>query len=206
MKGKIVNVVSLSGGKDSPEKWAWIEGFEGLYQVSDHGQVKSVDRSVPHGNKGFLRQLKGRPLRLTKKPSGYVGVTLCRNGKPKTRDVHVLVAKAFVPGYKSGREVNHRDGNKSHNLAGNLEWTTRGGNNCHRYRELRHPPVRSWAGKSGRSHNRSMPVVGAPLGGGKDIRFGSTREADRNGFTQSAVARCCRGEQNHHKGYRWHYE
>lgn len=204
----VQNVISISGGKDSTatEAWAPIAGYGGRYEVSSQGRIRSMDRSVPHASGRGESYLRGKVLSLTTRRSGYVSVVLSRHGIVKTHDVHVLVARAFVSGYAPGMEVNHRDGNKANNDARNLEWTTRGANNLHRYRELGGAPVRSWAGKSGAAHNRSKAVVGVPLGGGEPIHFGSTREAARAGFTQSAVAACCRGEKQQHKGYRWRYE
>ena len=114
------------------ELWRDVHGFEGKYQVSDHGRVRSMDRQVPmrsiHGLE-YYRHKKGVELR----PGtcrGYLIVNLFPYG---TIAVHRLVAQAFVEGYKNdgGLEVNHKDGNKRNNHASNLEWVTKKENQDH---------------------------------------------------------------------------
>ena len=95
-----------------PEVWQPIEGYEGFYEVSDHGRV----RSLPNP-----RDLKTRIL----KPNSakYKQVVLCVGNKRQSFSIHRLVAAHFVPGDKS-LTVNHKDGDKDNNCASNLEWMT----------------------------------------------------------------------------------
>lgn len=112
------------------EVWRDIPGYEGRYQVSDQGRVRSVDRYVRGVSKKgaeYTRKLKGVVLR-TGDCRGYLIVNLSPTG---TIAVHILVARAFVPGEVRGYDVNHKDGVKTNNTAGNLEWVTKGRNQQH---------------------------------------------------------------------------
>lgn len=117
----------------STENWRDIPGFEGRYQVSDLGRVRSVDRvtrTVAKNGREAQRLARGRVLQ----PGccrGYLIVNLSVEGKAKTTAVHLLVARAHLAPQPDGREVNHIDGDKRNNRAANLEWVTRGENLRH---------------------------------------------------------------------------
>ncbi len=107
------------------EVWKDIKGYEGLYQISNLGRVKS------------LRKIRGIQIQkekiLTLQPikGGYYRAKLCKNGKEKSYLVHRLVAETFIPEHFT---VNHKDGNKSNNTVDNLEWVTQKENNIHAYK------------------------------------------------------------------------
>lgn len=125
-----------------------VVGYEGLYEVSDQGDVRSLDRVVHLKNRwGFVapRQLKGRVLTPCKCSNGYLKVTFESGGKQHL--VHRLVAQAFVPGDVS-LQVNHRNGNRADNRAENLEWLSCSDNHRHSYQEL-----------DRKEHGRSKPIV-----------------------------------------------
>lgn len=105
------------------ENWKDVIGYEGEYQVSDLGNVRSVNRVTANG-----KRRRGKILRTAKDPRGYVRVTLYRAGKPKCRTVHSLVAEAFVAGKADGLEVCHGNDVKTNNVATNLRWDTRKAN------------------------------------------------------------------------------
>jgi hypothetical protein len=112
------------------EQWRDIPGFEGRYQVSDEGRVRSVDRyvrAVSKAGEEYQRAVKGVVLRPGSS-RGYLIVNLHPAG---TIAVHRLVALAFVPGYAVDLDVNHKDGVKANCCADNLEWVTRKGNQLH---------------------------------------------------------------------------
>ena len=100
--------------------WKDIPGYEGLYQVSDCGQVKSCERVVTHPKSGKLT-LKEKILKPGLNPRGYHYVTLCKDGKVKNFLVHRLVALAFLEGDNS-LTVNHIDECKTNNHVSNLEY------------------------------------------------------------------------------------
>lgn len=103
------------------EIWKDIPGYEGYYQVSNMGQVKSLSRLVPHLGHEYLR--KGR-IRKLQENQGYLCVTLNKNSVSKSFGVHQLVALAFIPNPGDRPFVNHIDGNKRNNCLDNLEWVT----------------------------------------------------------------------------------
>jgi len=99
------------------EQWRDIRGYEGLYQVSNFGRVKSLSRKA-----GFVF-LREKVMKPTLAKNGYLSVMLSNN-KQKRVYVHRLVAEAFVPNPNNYLYVNHKDENKTSNVAWNLEWCT----------------------------------------------------------------------------------
>lgn len=120
------------------ELWVGIQGYEGFYQVSNLGRVRSVTRwSV---NNGGRQRLVGRIMRLGVNNPGYLFVFLCRDGRPKVHSVSRLVALAFIPNPSYLPQVNHKDGQRTNNHAFNLEWVTNGQNQKHSYAMGLHKP------------------------------------------------------------------
>ena len=100
------------------EEWRDIQGFEGCYQVSNMGRVRSVSRIVRAG-KNKQRRTNGKMLSPWKTKHGYLHVNL---GRLKRQSIHRLVAKAFIPNPNNYPDVNHKDEDKANNIASNLEW------------------------------------------------------------------------------------
>lgn len=121
------------------EEWRDIAGFEGYYQVSNYGKVKSLPRQRRGRGEGF----RTTPMKVIKpiRVGDYWGVCLCNCGKPVKRYIHRLVAEAFIPKLDGRNEVNHKDGNKHNNFYGNLEWCTHSANNLHAFRIGLHKPA-----------------------------------------------------------------
>lgn len=97
------------------EIWKDIEGYEGLYQVSNFGNVKSLN---------YNRTGKEKILKSKKDKDGYLQFSLCKNGKVKHFKTHRLVALAFIPNLENLPQVNHKDENKENNHVDNLEWVS----------------------------------------------------------------------------------
>ena len=114
------------------EIWEDIEGYEGLYQVSNLGRVKSLDRYVKarSHSKEFK---KGKILKPRISQKGYLTVLLCKDNIGKEYRIHRLVALAFIPNPENKLEVNHIDGKKQNNCVDNLEWNTRSENIKHAF-------------------------------------------------------------------------
>jgi hypothetical protein len=123
------------------EIWKDITGFEGRYQISSLGKVKSLAKNVVTYRGGVLRY-PDRILKPSKSPTGYLVVALYNNGQRKDIHVHKLVALAFVVNTNSKPQVNHIDGNKSNNHADNLEWVTSSENHRHAFKLGLRKPIR----------------------------------------------------------------
>ena len=111
--------------QENIEIWKDVVGYEGLYQVSNLGNVKSLDRIV--FNKGISKfyKMKGKKLSTNKSNgSGYKVISLNKDGISKNYYTHRLVAEAFVPNENLYPQVNHKDENKYNNNSNNLEWCT----------------------------------------------------------------------------------
>lgn len=121
------------------EEWLPVGGYEGLYEVSNLGRVRSVERYIfDHGleTERYVPSTVLKPWRSSHKTKDHVYyqmVTLCRNGKIKRVGVHRLVAKAFIPNPLNKPQINHIDGNPQNNNVKNLEWVTNGENSQHAY-------------------------------------------------------------------------
>ena len=163
------------------ELWKDVAGYEGVYQVSDLGRVRNA--------KGHV--LKGQIVN-----SGYFVVHLQSGGKATRRihTVHRLVASAFVDNPYQKPEVNHKNGVKTENNAGNLEWSTRLENVRHSYATGLIPP-----------NNRRIAVVGHPVAGGEPVRFDSVvlAEIHFSGKVTCAVHHSMRRLNGTAYGHRW---
>jgi NUMOD4 motif/HNH endonuclease len=119
------------------EKWVDIKGFEGLYQISINGNVKSVDRfyNTGFGNRRTVKVGGIKILKISK--CGYKIVQLYKNGKPFTRSIHRLIAEGFIDNPENLRVVNHKDGNKLNNNVTNLEWCSDKENTVHYHQVIK---------------------------------------------------------------------
>jgi hypothetical protein len=115
------------------EQWKDINGYEGLYQVSSEGRVKSLKRIVVTRDK-VKRTLCEKVLKLGLCGGGYLIAGLSKNNKRRTLRVHRLVMESFRPTEDSSLQVNHIDGNKLNNMVENLEWCTASENIKHSYK------------------------------------------------------------------------
>jgi hypothetical protein len=136
------------------EEWRPVSGYEGFYEASSAGRIKSVARTITvrtsYGD--YPLQIPGRLLRQFVKNSGYPTVSLCRLSVNKTFTVHRLVAIAFIPNPNALPEVNHKDGIKTHNHVGNLEWASTSFNIRHAIQNgLNHP-----GGPAGKRNGRAQ--------------------------------------------------
>lgn len=174
------------------EIWADIPGYEGAYQVSDFGDVRSLDRVVNHKRWGTMKR-KGKMLKQVKNSDGYPGVYLYRDGEMTRQPVHRLVAELFCEKTGDDLEVNHRNENKEDNRASNLEWITHADN------------VRYGTGNPRRAKSLSIPVI-ATREDGTELRFESCADAARTlGILRGEISRCCRGIYKSYKCMKWRY-
>ena len=128
------------------EIWKDINGFEGWYQVSNRGRVRSVDRTITQMSRyghNVNRKIKGRTVTPTDNGNGYKIVGLTKNQDKANHYVHRLVAETFINNPNRLPEVNHKDSDKSNNDVNNLEWVTRIENIKHAQPRMKRPHV-SW--------------------------------------------------------------
>lgn len=105
------------------EIWKDIQGYEGFYQISNLGNVKSLERVIDKGN-GILQHRKERIMNKRESVDGYYVAKLNVNKKSKSIAIHILVARHFIDNPNNYPEVNHKDCNRKNNQVDNLEWCT----------------------------------------------------------------------------------
>lgn len=180
------------------EIWKPIEGYEGLYEVSSWGRVRSLDKWVAHSinTKKFM---KGRIRKLQEDGHGYLKVELSKNGKVKTYKVHRLVAEAFIPNPKNYNVVNHKDEVKTNNYVDNLEWCTHS-YNVNYGTGIQRKTEKMINGKL------SKTVYQYSLSGELIAEYPSTIEVQRQlGFDCGNISKCCTGKKKNVYGYIWRY-
>lgn len=170
------------------EIWKDIQGFEGKYQVSNMGRVRSLDMTVHNPGRNCDYFQKGRILVPYQERNGYLRVTLI-NGDRSTKQkisIHRIVAIAFVCGYAEGLEVNHIDEVRTNNRADNLEWVTPRENINHGGHNKR------------QSITKSRRVVQYDMDG-RVVRsyYGLSEASRQTGIARENIGKCC----NHAKGY-----
>lgn len=167
-------------------EWKSIEGYEGLYEVSNYGEVKSLN---------YKRTGKEKLLSPGKDRDGYLFVTLSKNGVKKYPRINRLVYSTFVGEIPEGLQVNHIDENKENNRVENLNLMTPKQNS-------------NWGTHNSRSAAaRSKQVEAVDKITGRVIfTFPSTAEAGRQGFVLSSVSKCCNGKLKSHGGFIWRYK
>lgn len=174
------------------EIWKDVPNYEGLYQVSNLGRVKSN-----HNGKGH------KPKVLTNIPrNGYVSVILCKNKSQKNVFVHRLVAKCFVPNPENKPCVNHIDGNKSNPCASNLEWCTQKENISHAIKNgLFNPNKNYLVSKKKRATN---PIYQFDKNGNFIKKWNSCRDiCDYFGIKDNHIYDCISGKYHSAYGFIW---
>lgn len=150
------------------EEWRDIEGYEGMYQVSNLGRIKGLPRKV-NNHTGYI-QLKERYINGHPITKGYLQIQLSIKPKRVLKLIHVLVAQAFIPNPEGYPQVNHINGIKSDNRVENLEWCNNSMNQIHAYK----------MGLNKRSENSGKPKRPVRLVDkeGKVLRFSSVADAE----------------------------
>ena len=177
------------------EIWKDVVGYEGIYKVSDRGNVFSAVRRDSNG-----RKCGGRIMKPIQSIGGYLRISLYKNGVEKRKLVHRLVAEAFIPNPENHPAINHRDEVKTNNELSNLEWCDARYNNNY----------------GTRTERVSKKVRAVNVETGEVLTFNSTQEAVRKGYSSGPVSRACRGvyktvrgkligDGHTYRGHRWYY-
>lgn len=167
------------------EVWKDILGYEGLYQVSNLGDVKSLPKHC--GNRPTQEKLCSQAW-----CRGYKRVCLCKDNVLKHKQVHRLVAEAFIPNPENKPQVNHINGIKNDNRVSNLEWASVNENLKHARDVLGKKDARP-ARKVAQIENNIIIAI-----------FGSISEAKKKTFINN-ISGCCRGVLKTAGGYKWKY-
>ena len=184
------------------EIWRDIKNYEGLYQVSNLGRVKSLSRYIRHWRGGLLFR-EGRIMTPRVNKYGYLQLSLNKNGKYKTFTVHQLVAKAFVPNPNKFPAVNHIDENKTNNIVDNLEWCENKYNCNYGTRNKRIKYYQK------NDTKKSKPILQYSLTGEFIKEYPSIHEANRQtGIDRKSIMSVCKQIKNHKTagGYVWKYK
>ena len=167
--------------EEETEIWRDVVGYEGLYKVSNLGNVKNC--------------LSGRILKLCNDKDGYKIINLYKNGVRKTYGVHRLVSKAFLTNPNNLPQVNHKDEDKTNNRVDNLEW-------CDAKYNLNFGTAQERKAKK-----ISKSIVQFNKNGNFINEYQSAREAERKtGINQGNICRVCQGERKSAGGYVWKYK
>lgn len=179
------------------EEWRDIKGYEGLYQVSNKGNIKSVERNIIGKNQHseHIRHLREKILKPFMGDKHHLKVRLRKNEIDNDLFVHRLVSEAFIPNPNNYDVVHHIDNNPENNSVENLEWMN---------------------GSIHTATHNSKQVYQYTLDGELVGIYPSASEAARDtGFKQSNISRCCNGGYTYkgewinyitYKGYKWSYE
>ena len=193
------------------EIWKDIKGYEGYYQVSNYGRVKSLDRYVEY-NTGYMYFKKGKIINLPKYSNGYYFVCLSKDNVQKQIMVHRLVAQAFIPNPHNYPCVNHKDENKQNNFVwvnedgtvdlekSNLEWCT------HQYNDNYGSRPKRLSEKLINNNKLSKRIQQYTLEGLFIKEYPSGMDIKRKlGFDSTCISRVCNGYREQAYGYIWKY-
>lgn len=183
------------------EIWKDIDGYDGLYRISNEGRILSMKFGPQK-----LKNTSPKIMKQSISSSGYLHVQLYKNGKSSTKLIHILVANAFIPNLLNKPEVNHIDGNKKNNSANNLEWVTKSENAQHAIKNgLKPKPLMS--GKCGSLSPVSKPVLQCDDFGNIIKVWDCAGDAAKfYGCRTNSIYRCISGTRKTCKGYVWKHK
>ena len=187
---KNLSLEDLSG-----EIWKDIPGYEGLYQVSNMGRIKSIANKEIKFGVNQVNSKIDKIIKQLKNGQGYLRIGLSKNNKQIKFSVHRLVAQTFIPNPENKTTVNHKNEIKTDNRVENLEWMSNKENN-------------NWGTRIERiSKKKCKPVLQYDLNGNLIQKWESATEAKKKkGYNNKCISRCCLGERKTYKGYIWRYE
>lgn len=182
------------------EIWKDIKGYEGWYQVSNLGRIKSLARTFVRKN-GTSFKVRERILKCALDHGGYPYVTLIKLKERYNKSIHRLVAQAFIPNPENKPHIDHIDANPKNPMANNLRWVTVGENSLNPITMKRRMSGNSPIGKG----LNAKPVIGKSIATNDVLFFNKVKDVVTKGFDPSAVSACALGKALSHKGYTWSF-
>jgi len=183
------NIIEKIDGDVYTEKWVDIINYEGLYQISSFGRIKSMNRIV-NTKDGHKKHLKSTVLKQYIRDSGYLKAAISKDCRLKTFDIHRLVGIYFVPNPEKKPEVNHKKGVKTDNRAVRLEWSTSSENAKHKFDIGLQKGY--WSGKKGKNHHASKEVIQYDMSMNFIKKWDCVPDICRStGFSNSTIYACC---------------
>jgi hypothetical protein len=208
------------------EIWKPVFGYENIYEVSNLGNVRTIEHYTKHG-RSKMKVLGKLLKKQCDKQNRYLYVSLCKNGKRQKCSVHRLVAQAFIPNPENKRCVDHIDGSRDNNCEYNLRWCSHKENMnfpiakerlsiSHKgiipTEETKRKRYQTWV-KNGKplhrplNNKKSKAVEQVDMEGSVVSVFPSMKEVERKlGYSASRICDCCKGKQKTSYGYRWRYK
>ena len=186
------------------EIWKPIVDYEGYYEVSNLGRVRSVDRYVPRKNQS-PQYFEGKILKPAINPAGYAWVRISNGRTVKMCRIHRLVAEAFIPNPNNYPIINHKDENKQNNSIDNLEWCTYSYNATYNNSMRARINTRN----KNQSYGCEKKVYQYSLSGELVKIWKSLADVTRNlHLSCGCIANCCRNMKYRHTayGYKWSYK
>ena len=180
------------------EIWKDIKDYEGLYQVSNLGRIKSLERLTKLNldkNKNAIKKEKILKPGKTGRKRNYLTVLLLKDKKATSKLVHRLVAEAFIPNIKNYKEINHIDENTFNNNVNNLEW-------CNTKYNI------NYGKRTEKTIKKLSKIINQyDLQGNLIKEWSSIRDASRNlNINVGTISRCCKGEFKTAGGFNWKYK
>lgn len=173
----------------SKELWADVAGYEGIYEISTKGRIRSWAYGTP------------RILKHGQHRNGYHFLKLYKNGFSTYYSVHRLVAKTFIPNPENKPQVNHKDGDVHNNTIENLEWCTSQENHIHAYRVLHRKGPNT--GRTGAENWCSKPVAQLKDGIVIAVFCSATEAGKKTGSNITKISLVCNGKRKRTNGFEW---